>query len=87
MKIAIFTDSFRPNNDGVASVTEMIAQELTKRGHSITIICPGETTEIIKQDRYKIIRVISHSINLYRIMRVCFKTPDYLIYFTKVFWV
>ncbi|VVB74256.1 Glycosyltransferase Gtf1 [Candidatus Tiddalikarchaeum anstoanum] len=78
MKIAFFTDSFLPNTDGVAVVTDEIAQYLAKKGHKITIVCPGNTTEIVKQSGYKVIRIKSYSIKLYEEHKVCFKTPEYL---------
>lgn len=78
MKIAIFTDSFKPNTDGVATVTTVLAKELTRRGHKITIISPGNNTEVVKENSYKVIRLKGHSIKLYREHKVCFKTPEYL---------
>jgi len=78
MKIAIFTDSFKPNTDGVATVTAILAKEMINRGHKVTIVCPGNHTEIVKEKGYKVIRIKSHSIILYREHKICFKHPDYL---------
>lgn len=35
MKIGIFTDSFTPVPDGVATSVEIIARALEKRGHQV----------------------------------------------------
>ncbi len=51
---------------------------MTKRGHKVTVVCPGTRTEIVKEDGYKIIRVKSHPIKLYEDMMICLKSPDYL---------
>ncbi len=78
MKIAFFTDSYKPNTDGVVSVTETLAKEMTKRGHKVTVVCPGDRTEIIEEDGYKIVRVEFHRIKVYETMGVTLKDPDYL---------
>ncbi|MBN1923194.1 MAG: glycosyltransferase [Nanoarchaeota archaeon] len=78
MKIAIFTDSFLKSKDGVATVTKVLAEELTKRGHKITIVCPNDNTQVLKQKGYKVLCIKSHSITLYREHMVCLKNPEYL---------
>ncbi len=78
MKIALFTDSYRPNTDGVAEVTEIIAKEMTKKEHEITIVCPKRTSSVVNKEGIKIISVKSHPIKLYREHMICFKTPEYL---------
>ncbi len=78
MKIAFFTDSYKPNTDGVVSVTEILAKEMAKRGHKVTVVCPGDRTEIIEEDGYKIVKVEFHRIKVYETMGVTLKDPDYL---------
>jgi 1,2-diacylglycerol 3-alpha-glucosyltransferase len=78
MKIAIFTDSYKPNVDGVATVTNVLAKEMTKKGHKIVIVCPGNNTETVLQDGFKIIRIKSYSIKLTELMKMCFKNPSYV---------
>lgn len=78
MKLAIFTDSFKPNVDGVATVTNVLAKEMVKKGHTVTIVCPGNNTESGTQEGFKIIRLKSYSIKLTDMMKVCFKNPSYV---------
>jgi glycosyltransferase involved in cell wall biosynthesis len=51
---------------------------MTKRGHQVTVICPGDNTEVVKMEGFKVIRVKSYSIKLTELMKTCFKDPDYL---------
>lgn len=37
LRIAFFTDSFAPTNDGVAKVTETLARTLCRQGHMVTV--------------------------------------------------
>jgi len=78
MRLAIFTDSFRPNLDGVATVTQTLAKEMTKRGHKVTVVCPGNNSESGTQDGFKVIRIKSYSIKLTDLMKICFKNPGYV---------
>jgi glycosyltransferase involved in cell wall biosynthesis len=78
MKLAIFTDSFKPNLDGVATVTNILAKEMAKKGHKVVIVCPGNNTESGNQDGFKVIRLKSYSIKLTDLMKICFKNPGYI---------
>ncbi|MDD2678605.1 MAG: glycosyltransferase [Candidatus Nanoarchaeia archaeon] len=78
MKLAIFTDSFRPNLDGVATVTHLLAKEMVKKGHKVTIVCPGDNSESGIQYGFKVIRLKSYSIKLTDLMKICFKSPGYV---------
>jgi glycosyltransferase involved in cell wall biosynthesis len=78
MKLAIFTDSFKPNLDGVATVTNVLAKEMVKKGHTVVVVCPGNNTESGHQDGFKVIRLKSYSIKLTELMKICFKNPGYV---------
>jgi len=78
MKIAFFSEAYEPGRDGVSDVTYVLAKELSKKGHKVTIVAPWDNSEVIKKDGYKLVRVKGHSIKLYDDMRVCLKNPDYL---------
>lgn len=61
MKIAIFTDTFIPNLDGIVISTINIANELANRGHKICIIVPKikGVKEGFKHKNIKVLRVSS----------------------------
>lgn len=64
MKIGMFTDSYHPSRDGVATSVASVSQELKKRGHVVYIIAPQHPH--IK-DRKNIFRIFSVQL---------FKEPD-----------
>ena len=41
MRIAFFTDSYRPTRDGVASVVGDLAEQYTRAGHRVTVFAPS----------------------------------------------
>jgi 1,2-diacylglycerol 3-alpha-glucosyltransferase len=42
MKIGLFTDSFLPSHDGVATSVALLAKELDERGHDVIVVCPNQ---------------------------------------------
>jgi glycosyltransferase involved in cell wall biosynthesis len=78
MRLAIFTDTFKPNVDGIATVTNILAKEMVKKGHKVLIVCPGNNTESGHQNGFKIIRLKAYSIKLTDMMKICFKNPSYV---------
>lgn len=56
MKIGLFTDSYLPSFDGVATSVESCARELQRRGHTVYIIAPSRPH---KKDRKNVIRLVS----------------------------
>jgi len=60
MRIAIFTDSFLPQIDGVTTTTINVSKELVKRGHKVYIIAPKVgSREIFFYPGIKVIRIPS----------------------------
>ena len=49
MRIAIFTDTYKPHKDGVVTHIEDIIKFLTDKGHEITLFVPGKNKFQIKQ--------------------------------------
>ncbi len=59
LRIAFFTDSFEPTNDGVAKVTSTLAAELGRRGHRVTVFTvrsPGQPRFEVRTDGVRIHR-------------------------------
>lgn len=62
MKIIIGTESFLPNLSGVSIASRNLAENLTKAGHKVVILCPGDkhgTFVDPKFREYKVYRVRS----------------------------
>jgi len=56
MRIAIFTDTFMPNIDGVVTFTTNLSKELANKGHKVFIICPKYKNN--QEFQYKNIKII-----------------------------
>ncbi len=68
MRIALFTDSYRPTRDGVAVVVDGLARALTRRGHEVAIVCPQSTqgpAREVPDEGVRVLRVRSHPLPLY----------------------
>ena len=69
MEVALFTDSYVPMRDGVATVTEGLARSLKKLGHSVHVFAPntvrGAGTHEEMVDGIAITRVRSVPVPLY----------------------
>jgi 1,2-diacylglycerol 3-alpha-glucosyltransferase len=69
MEIAFFTDSYLPTRDGVATVTNALARELTDLGHTVTIFAPsprsGPPSEERGPDGLSVVRSRSLPVPLY----------------------
>src|SRR5580658_4689282 len=69
MEVALFTDSYLPMRDGVATVTDGLARSLTKVGHSVHVYgpntVPGAATREEVVDGVAITRVRSLPVPLY----------------------
>lgn len=71
MKIAIFTDTFLPQVNGVVTATINLAKGLSRKNHQVFIICPkfkNETKEF-EHPSIKIIRINSIPAYLYEDLR------------------
>jgi len=55
MHIAIFTDTYHPQINGVVTSIDLFTEELRKRGHEVHIFCPADRR--LKKDKY------THQIN------------------------
>ncbi len=64
MRIAIFTDTYKPHKDGVITHIEDILKFLTDKGHEITLFVPGKNKFQIKQISKYLELVELHSIPL-----------------------
>jgi len=78
MRIAIFTDTFYPNIDGVVTSTINLVKTLSKKGHNILIIAPDykKNQEINLHSNISIARMKSVPLPNYREFRFvlpCFK--------------
>jgi len=83
MKIAIFTDTFLPQVNGVVTATISLAKNLADRGHKIYIICPKfNGTSYFKHKNIQIIRMGSIPAYFYEDFRftapVSFKLFNFL---------
>lgn len=57
MNIGFFTESYLPSHDGVATSVAMTAKQLTKLGHTVTIVAPNRPHVREKKNVYRIISV------------------------------
>jgi 1,2-diacylglycerol 3-alpha-glucosyltransferase len=57
MKIGIFTESYLPSPDGVATSVAMTASQLTKLGHTVSIVAPNRPHSKEKKNIYRIVSV------------------------------
>lgn len=57
MNIGIFTESYLPSHDGVATSVAMSASQLTKLGHNVSIIAPNRPHVKEKKNIYRIVSV------------------------------
>lgn len=62
LRIAFFTDTFAPTNDGVAKVTDTLASGLRTLGHEVTVftVCrPGSAPWEVRRDGVRIRRLMA----------------------------
>jgi 1,2-diacylglycerol 3-alpha-glucosyltransferase len=59
MKIAIFTDTFYPQINGVVTSIDTLAKGLSEKGHSVTVIAPKHKVAREEKRKYKVIRTRS----------------------------
>jgi 1,2-diacylglycerol 3-alpha-glucosyltransferase len=57
MKIGLFTDSYLPSPDGVATSVESSAKELQKNGHEVFIIAPNQPHEKDRKGTYRLVSI------------------------------
>ena len=75
LRIAFFTDSFEPTNDGVAKVTSTLAHALVRAGHRVTVFTvrsPGLSRTEVRPDGVRIQRFRSGPTPSYPQYRVAF---------------
>ncbi len=65
MRIAIFTDTYKPHRDGVVTHIEDITKFFTGKGHEITLFTPGKNKFQVKQISKNLEVVELHSIPFY----------------------
>ncbi len=59
MNIAIFSDSFLPNNNGIAVSTRVLVKSLIDHGHNVLVVAPSyEDTKTPRKDSYYFIPFI-----------------------------
>ncbi len=77
LRIAFFTDTFEPTNDGVAKVSSTLASALSRRGHQVTVFtvrAPGLPRIEVRSDGVRIRRFLSVAAPSYPQYRIAF-TP------------
>jgi len=57
MNIGFFTESYLPSHDGVATSVAMTATQLTKIGHTVSIVAPNRPHAREKKNIYRIVSV------------------------------
>ncbi len=73
LRIAFFTDSFEPTNDGVAKVTSTLARVLARAGHRVTVFTvrlPGTPRSEIRPDGVAVRRLRSVPVPSYPQYRI-----------------
>ena len=68
MKIAVFTDTFYPQVNGVVNAIRNFNKMLIERGHTITVYTSGKTTGITHMDGAEVRKYIAFTLPQY---------PDY----------
>ncbi len=64
-KIALFTDSFHPNVDGVSYRVKEVASELSKRGFEVRVFASGNSTGVEYFDGFQTVRQMGLPFPLY----------------------
>ncbi len=80
LRIAFFTDTFEPTNDGVAKVTSTLASALARRGHQVTVFTvrsPGLPRSEVRSDGVRIRRFRAVAAPAYPQYRIAL-TPWYV---------
>ncbi|MEV4754617.1 glycosyltransferase family 1 protein [Micromonospora sp. NPDC049559] len=78
MRIAIVTESFPPDVNGVAHSVVRVAEHLVQRGHTPVVIAPAPslaTRRIAGAHPYEVVRVPSVAVPRYRSFRLGLPTP------------
>lgn len=73
LRIAFFTDSFVPTNDGVAKVTDTLARALRKQGHEVTVFTvrtPASRSWEVRADGVRVRRYSGVSVPSYPQYRI-----------------
>ncbi len=78
MKIAFFTDTYKPQINGVVTSVELFAEELRSRGHKVYIFCPkSENIFSRKSEKEKFVyRIPSFKFRPYPEYRGAIPTPS-----------
>src|SRR5579859_5869134 len=76
MKIVIVTDVYFPVIGGIQVVIKRLSQELSKRGHDVSIIAPSPTGKSYKEHEEKVTIYRISSINLQKL--TAFRIPKHL---------
>ena len=73
-RVALFTDSFYPNVDGVSYRVREVASELSKRGFQVRVFAPGHVTGTENFDGFQVVRQRGFPFPLYPQYRIPLKT-------------
>ncbi|MFO0702743.1 MAG: glycosyltransferase [Candidatus Andersenbacteria bacterium] len=80
MHVALFTDTYAPQLNGVATVVTNLARELARRGHEVTVATVtspdggAEADAQARADGYRVVRYASAELPTYKEMRVALPT-------------
>ena len=79
MHVALFTDTFAPQVNGVATVVGNLSRELARRGHEVTVATAsspdtGNGDQQARDEGYRVVRYASASLPTYKEMRIAFPT-------------
>ncbi len=79
MRIAIFTDVFLPHTDGVATSTNNLALEFTRKGHAVFVAAPYQKSKTELINAYPIYRLPSVPALVYPDIRLGLLDPRLLL--------
>lgn len=76
MKIVFFTDTYKPQINGVVTSIELFANELRRRGHEVYIFCPRQENIFSREKKEKFVyRIPSFKFRPYPEYRGAIPTP------------